>query len=597
VGRFSSSSLVFTGFMRKMVSLMDSDKLIPYGLSVLRAPRTCLDRAADALVSWLSLSKVPLSDRGLEEVFSNFLRTWKNSAIEEGRSSSTQNDISLSGSETLDARSVLQRCEPYVTVDRGNGLVHFSSAGTEQIAAHVYSKLTKVESASSVAKSCLEYLDSTENFAKGRCATDVELANMLQTHAFLEHAVHFGFYLAIGYDIDSEGHEDVDEKVLRLLNSPKRFLVIQVFLYTNKEDLYQDTSSLSWGQFSNWVDSMSPLHVASRWGLPTIVKALLKEGKENARRTDSHSSISLHKTAESGIASVVQARLKDNIVSVVDDKGKTPVFYAWRGGHRGALVLLFEAHCAFLTIKDLNNIGGAIKDLGNISGTGLDNLVQKYCLAKSELPNGTDEAKYMGTALIRAIEGKLEVVAALLIHRGVDPNAEHNGKSALDTAVQHGQDNLAALLVSKGAEPPFMAPEGLEPVLHIAVRKRLRLTVQALLKSRSVYVNCQDSEGRTALFAAMETDDNEWAMEATRLLLWNRLDVDLYDNNHCHIMHIVAKIGYSDVFSDLIFKSSLVEEPRDNNGQTPFEIALKHGNKGIACLLRPYEMRSQGISI
>jgi ankyrin repeat protein len=566
-------------FRRKVESLVDSGGIVQYRLSIIRSSRTDIDRAADALISWLSLSKVPLSERALEEVFNNVLRNWKNSAAEGNGSSSIQIDISPSDSEKLSVSAVLQWCEPFVTVDHGNGLVRFSSAATEQAAAHAHSESTERELALFVAKSCLDYLDSADDFAKGRCATDAELATMLQRHAFLEHAAHFAVYVALNHDVDCEGHEDVDEKVWRLLSSPKRFLAMQAFLYTDKEDPDQDKTSSSWDEFSRWIDSMSQFHVASRWGLLKTVKTLLEKGEEDVKLTDSHGSIPLHEAAKSGAAGVVQALLEADIgmAYAVDDKGKTPLFYAWRGDHGGALVLLFEAQCTSLTIKDL----------GDISGTELDNAVQKYCLAKSQQPNGTDEAVFMGIAMVRAIKGNLDVIATLLIHRDADTNAVVDGKSALYTAVQQGQDDLAASLLSNGANPLGGVPEGLEPVLHLAVRKRLWLTVQELLDSRSINVNCKDSKGRTALFAAMETEDEEWAMDVTRLLLWHRLDVDERDNDHRHIMHIVAEKGYAHVFSEIMSRSRLVQEPEDNDHKTPFDIALENGNKKIATFLRP----------
>ncbi|KAI9766481.1 MAG: hypothetical protein M1839_004902, partial [Geoglossum umbratile] len=93
VGRFRSDSLTFRFFIEKTKFLVDSGMITPHGLSVIRPPRSDLDRAANALMSWLSLSKVSLSKRALKEVFKNVLRAWKVSTAKGDGSSSTQSDI------------------------------------------------------------------------------------------------------------------------------------------------------------------------------------------------------------------------------------------------------------------------------------------------------------------------------------------------------------------------------------------------------------------------------------------------------------------------------------------------------------------------
>jgi len=551
--------------------LVESGEILRAGLGFIRNSPTDIGRAADLLISWLLLSKVPISERALKEIFTTVKHNWKRSAVERTRTSSAHYSKSPPDSENFSVSTVLEWCEPFVRVDHGNGLVCFTSAAIEEVAADVFSKPTERDLAISVAKTCLDYLG---DITKIRCVTKAELVTTLRKHAFLEQAAQFATYLAVIGDDDYRERDEVEDMVMRFFDSPKRFLAMQVFFYMDSEN-----ECSSWDEFGRWIDSMSRLHVASRWGLLKQVMTLLDNGEENVKLEDSHGSTALHEAAKSGAASVVNALLESDIgiASAVDSKGKTPLFYAWHGDHRRALVLLFEAQCTSPTFHPS----------GDISGTELGDAVYKYCLAKSDLADGEDDVYCMGVAMMQAIEDDLDAIAVLLINRGADPNTVVDGKSALYTAVEKGKDTLAATLLSKHADLLEDVPEGLESILHLAVEKRLRRTVLELLDSHGIDVNRKDSKGRTALFAAMEAGDEEWATYMTTYLLSRGLNVDELDEDHRHIMHVVAEKGYMNVFSDIMFRSRLIDEPKDENGRTPFDIALKNGNDGIAKFLRP----------
>lgn len=575
-GSLLRNILSFSSFQEDIRDMVRSEKFIQRGLSFTR--ESGKDGAADLFMSWLSVTPVPMPSVMLDKVFGKVYDNWKRSTTFKIGDDSEQPEMQSSekSSEDVSFAAVLEHCQPFVTVDHGNNLVRFTSATVERLAKEAISDTDKTDKRKlavvAVLETCLDYLDKAGDFPQGCCSTKEELTELLKEQVFLVQAAHFASYLALVRDDDFQGRKEVDEKIVNLFNSQKRNLLVQVFLYLRNEDHDEDKSP-SWDAFIHSINSMSELHVAALWGQLKLVKALLEKDKDSATLANSRSSRPLHEAAKSGAVAVVDTILQANpgMVHAVDGKRKTPLFYACRGNHREAIVKLFEAQYA----------SQSSEELGNIDDTGLALTLPKYCLAKSEFRDGTDEALCKSKALVRAIEGGLDVITELLISKGADASTE-----ALYEAVQKGKDNLAATLVSKGADPT--APKDKEPVLHVAASKQMGLTIRELLRhSWKLDINCKDSKGRTALFLAVETGNEEWAMEMTTRFLYNGLDVDILDNDDNHIMHLVAEKGYTEVFAEIKFRSRLIEEPKNKAHKTPFDIAQECNHEGIVTFIRP----------
>ncbi|KAI0183807.1 hypothetical protein EV127DRAFT_486738 [Xylaria flabelliformis] len=529
------------------------------------------EKATDILMSWILVSLVPLTHALLKVEFSNVYRNWR---YPTGREVHCQDH----NYPHLDIDTILERCEPFIAVDPGNDCVYFTSANVKKIAAQTISNTIQRQLAVAVVRTFLEYLDC-EDFMQGCCETEEEVAKLLRKHPFLHQSACLGNYLTLIRDEDFQGNEDIHEKIERLLNSQRRFLIMQVFHYTRDE--YGEEKSPPWDKFVRSINLMSRLHVAARWGQLKLVEKFLKEDEQFATWTNGNASQPLHEAAKSGVVEVIKALLCANpgMARAVDDMGRTPLFYAWRGDHGEAVVVLFQAQCANQTFEELGDIEG--KDMGL--------ALQKYCLAKSGLAVGADETRYMGVTMARAIRDDFDVIAELLISKGASPNEVDGNTTALYTAVQQGKDNMVSMLVLEGADATIGVPDGKEPVLHAAVRKRLGwATLSLLLRySQNLDINCKDSRGRTALFSAMEVEDEHWVMKILDFLLWYGLDINLLDHDDNHIMHIVAERGYTDVFSEITFRSRLVEEPRNKAGRTPFDIARELEHEEIMTFIRP----------
>ncbi|KAI0445510.1 hypothetical protein F4803DRAFT_570531 [Xylaria telfairii] len=569
---YSQNTLSSKFTFKLLRDIAQNGDIMPNALYNIRHAKT--KRATYLLMTWILVSPVPLTKEMLSDAFSAIWDNWKRTA---GRETGPELDVESQKGPSLD--TVLECCEPFVSVDHGNDLVQFTSTMAKRIFYQGTPHTTQRELAIAVVMTSLAYLGTTEDLERGCCATEEELAELLKNHPFLYQSAYLSNYLALIAEDDSRGSRCMLEQIIELLNSPKRFLIMQVFLYTREDDQSNEIS-LSWDKSILFIRSMSKLHVAALWGQLKLVTAFLEEDKDSATWTNVHDSRPLHEAAKSGVIEVIQAVLDANprMACAIDEQGKTPLFYAWQGDHREAIVILFQAQCAYQTLEELRDI----------DGNDINFALRRYCLEKSGLEDSIDKDRCMGVAMVRAIKEGLVDVAELLITQGANLNEVDDGVSALYTVVEQGNDNLAAVLISKGADPTVGVPEGKEPLLHVLVRKRMEKALLRLLRNvRSIDVNCKDSKGRTALFSAAEVGDETWAVEVMNLLLWRGLDIDLLDTNDNHIMHIVAEKGYTIMTSEVTIRSRLVEELKNKTNRTPFDIARELHHEEIATFIRP----------
>jgi ankyrin repeat protein len=540
-------------------------------------------------ISWLLVSPVPLDSLALDVLFVKVYHNWKRPVSPKVGPARDENEVQPSDRTDqwdLSARSILESCGPLVVVDAGNGLLHFTSPIVQRHFVQSVSDQERSRLAASVITTCLDYLANTKDFPQGCYATEKELAQLLKQHPVLYHVAYLASYFALIQDGDCQESGSVYGKMFDALSSPKRLLMTQLLLYVREDD-YEEYNGLRWDEFVLRIETMSKLHLAALWGQIRLVQAFLDEDSASAASTNSVYSTPLHEAAKFSSSVVVKTilRAKPDIVHSVDSEGNTPLHYACRAAKMDTIVLLFESRCTSETLKGL----------GNIKLTDIGRALPRYCFAKSGLKEAGDLAHCKGVAMLRAIEDGLDVIAELLIDEGANVNTMvENGASALYTAVQKGQDGLAAMLLARGADPTTGVPADQEPVLHSAMRKHMPSTIRELLDNPDHDINYKDSKGRTALFTALDLEDEEWAKVIMNDLLDHGLDVDIRDNDDLHIMHVAAEKGYMDLFSAISYQSRLAEEPKDKAGRTPFDIARDRGHWDIATFIRPtYEFSTQ----
>lgn len=537
--------------------------LVTYGLRQFHNDSTPVAAASLALVMWLQLSgKCPLSTK-YEDAFQAILDYFMGPSAQK-----------------VEYGDVLEKVEPFVAVDHGNNLLHFTSP---EIATLVQRESNDTEQSMkmqvAIAKAYLDYLQKVD-FRVGCCDTESALMELLGKYKFVETAARWGSHCQSILKRSPQDH-DFQEQIMDFLHTPNCSLSMQVLLYTNLEHL--DRRFETWDSFAQWITTLPKLHMLLHLGLEDSVETLLQRNENHINERDFHESTALHEAAKRGFASAVRILLirDPELAATLDKWGKSPLSYAWENHHTDAFVRLFEAQG-----NDLWSTNGLIP--GNIN---LDDVVREYCLVKSGLPTESN-LNATSISLLKAIQNSQSKVAELLMRFQANLDIVFQDTSLLYAAVERKQDNIAAQLVVAGANPSIEITErnGLtDPILHLVIRKSLRKTFVVLMESGRLDVNAVDASGKTALFAALEGDDEKESSRVARRLMRHGIDVNSVDAEGSHVLHIAARRGFVSIISDIIFSSQLTTAPKDAKGYTPAHYASKYGHyQGAVILLAAY---------
>ncbi|KAM4054820.1 ankyrin repeats (3 copies) domain-containing protein [Hirsutella rhossiliensis] len=542
-------------------------KLAKRALSQLKLDSSPLASASFSLMMWLQLSeRVHALSTDYGDAFRSVL-----------------NEIPWASSQDISYSKVVHMSKPFVTVDPGNGLIHLASSAIAAVVERQVVEFPEVQVA--VARAYIDYMDDP-SFSNGLCATEEDLVALLREHEFLASAAHWASYCRKVLESSSSEVDAVNQRVIQFLDTQNCRLALQVFLYTH-QDLLDPALRDSWDDFATWVATLPRLHIASRLGLAQALEVMLESGAHDVMQQDSRGSTALHEAAKAGSADVVHVLLGANaeMAHVSNHSGRKPLFYAWEFGHSDAFVPLFEAQ----------STASWFDDEPSLKGVDLNAVIDRYCSIKTAaLADAGPVPDARGVALLLAIQNNQPNVADLLIRAGADVNVVFNGTSPLYAAVESKQASLAADLVYAGADPSAKMYDGegdeREPMLHLVIRtyrprSLTRSPASSILQSNHLDINCVDSADRTALFVALERDDEQEASEAARLLMRHGLDVDKRDDFGRHALHMAARRGFSHVISDLLFRSRLTEAPKDQEGHTPACYAAQSGHHHVAAML------------
>lgn len=204
----------------------------------------------------------------------------------------------------------------------------------------------------------------------------------------------------------------------------------------------------------------TPLFIAVREGHEAIVKTLLRHDA-NPEFQDGEGRTPLSLAAEFGRGSLIDLFLKLGLSPNVTDKcGWSPLFYAAYGGHLDAVELLLDAQ-ADVEMKDREN---GMTALSWAAWEGHALVVVSLLLRGVQLDSTTPH-KYL---LHWAARHRFTNLIEKLLECGLDINQRDSpsGYTPLSHAVMNSHDDLAALLIEKGANLEYSDNFGRTPLFH-----------------------------------------------------------------------------------------------------------------------------------
>ncbi|MEJ2702300.1 MAG: CocE/NonD family hydrolase [Sedimentisphaerales bacterium] len=220
--------------------------------------------------------------------------------------------------------------------------------------------------------------------------------------------------------------------------------------------------------------------------------------------------------------------------------------------------------------------------------TALSKAIQRGYLdmARLLIENGADiKAKDNGVALLgEAISTKNKEIAELLLANGVDVNIEDSlGNTPLDYAISRGMEDIARLLVEKGAEIADVGSKddrGLT-ALHNAAVEGYQEIAEILLSKGAKVDERDDNYEFTALHYAARFGTTKVA----EVLIAHGADIKAKDKWAYEPIHWAAYHDRSEIIELLIAKGADVNV-KTSLGQSPLELAIPMRNMAAMQILR-----------
>lgn len=365
-----------------------------------------------------------------------------------------------------------------------------------------------------VAKTCLQYL-SLDCFGSGACSSVDQLEARLGAHSLYEYAArHWGHHVFLaGTETELAG------MALGLLqDGPKLSAALQAMLTSSSGEF------LGYGKLA--FTEMTPLHLATFFGLADVAAILVQGGSEDVNARDFLGRTALWWAAAKGHRSIVNLLLATPRleVNIQDSDGTSALHRAVRGQHGNVLAALLRRKELDVNTRDHSKrtpLHFAVR-----WGKGQVAIARQLVAAGADA-NARDE--FGNTAMGWAAELGQTAVVALLVESGVDVNARDVlGMTALCWAAFSGHVELANWLLARVPVVQVNArdEEGQSPLL-VAAKKDHIAVVRLLLKQRTVDVNARDHLGRAPLWWAAQRGD----LDLVRLLMTREeLDLDCKDS-------------------------------------------------------------------
>ncbi|KAK2599167.1 hypothetical protein QQS21_005357 [Conoideocrella luteorostrata] len=307
----------------------------------------------------------------------------------------------------------------------------------------------------------------------------------------------------------------------------------------------------------------TPLHEALRSKHLDVVRQLLEAGAKPTVANDEGIQ-PLHLAVDLGDTAIVKELLSRGAdVAVTKEDGWTPLANAAMEGHNGLL-------------KELLENGGDVRQvtphgplLCAVAGAGNTEAVRLLLSHGADVSEADENGR---TALQDAVEdGNIDMVKMLVQHGADVSVADVDGYMPLQLAVQGGSVQVAKFLVEKGSDMNCIT-KGWTPLTMASANGGLDL-VKCLLE-KGADVEFASDNGNTPLLVAAENGH----MEVFQMLLKHGANITARNAQGHGPAHLAAMRGHSEFLEELLRGGQIEADQQDIDGRTALHLASMRGN-------------------
>ena len=449
----------------------------------------------------------------------------------------------LDRSAFVQPKVLLDVCAGLVTIESSSKTVRFIHATAHEFISSLENEyMTSADR--NILSACINYM-SLKAFSKGPSASDEDLNLRLLEYPFLTYAAQFwGRHLAKAED------EELEKTTLKLLDSEEVMMAINQVAHL---------SNFKFPGYSQlFPRQVTPLHLASSFGLLSMVALFGAAHQKDLDSSDSFGWTALHRAAENGHEQIVKFLMeKDCDVNLAATFGGTALHRAAKNGHARIAALLLGSEKILIDVQD------------NYGGTALHRAARDghKMVAQLLFDNGAD------------INRKYSFIAALTLLKKngfIDANATSRGYRYVD--VWRSQDDAMAR-----NEAEITASQRLQggTALHEAAGSGDEGVVKLLLQSGAM-VDALDNFGATPIHRAAYNGH----VETIRLLRQNGAHLDHGFYHGAVTREMVEKEAYRErqrqwKAKDWVFRNMMAG--------SPLRQAAKNGQEQAARLLLSYD--------
>ncbi|KAL9085606.1 MAG: hypothetical protein Q9165_007506 [Trypethelium subeluteriae] len=510
-------------------------------------------------------------------------------------------DQSLNRDNIYDIEEITSVCAGLVTIDSESRiirLVHYTTQKYFERKRREWYPKAQVE----IATACLTYL-CFDTFQSGSCHTDAALEQRFAENEFLAYSAQFWsehirpvqisgvselalIFLYNGALVDSATQAaDLESSVFPLfIEKNGLHLTAQFGLRTLTRLLLKDGKlKLEADAKDSW--DRTPLWLAAQYGDEVVVQLLLETGKVDVNSRDWAGETPLLQAVWEGHEAILRLLLEQGKVDVNSRNiyGQTPLWQAASDGHEAIVLLLLETGKV-----DVNMDSAGETPLWKAASDGHEGIVRLLLEQGKVDVNSRDRCGQ--TPLWQAASNGHEAIVRLLLEQGkVDVNSRdsYNGQTPLWEAASNGHEAIVRLLLENSEVEADLRNKAYGGTSQggPSVRGRAAMVRLLLLEMGEVEADWRDrAVSRMPLWQAMSSEGKTMAW---LLLETGEVDVNLRDKTRHQTLLWQAECD-CEAIVQLLLKLGKARDSRDSRDwwkTTPLSRAALHGYEAVVQML------------